>query len=72
MSGLQAKIILAMTQCGMNVTDSAARVHCHRNTVLYHFEKIRKLTGLDPRNFFDLGELYTMAREILGDEYELL
>ena len=68
----EARMIVAMAQCDMTVYAAADKVYYHKNTLLYHFEKIRKKTGLNPRNFFDLIELYSMAREILGDDHELL
>lgn len=32
-------------------------MHFHRNTVIYRINKIKLITGLDPRNFWDLVEL---------------
>lgn len=71
MNETDAKIVLALAQCSMNIREVAVKLNYHRNTVVYHVEKIRKITGLNPRNFFDLGELLTIAREVLGNDYEL-
>jgi sugar diacid utilization regulator len=67
-----AKIVLALAQSNMNINAAARKLYYANTTFYWHLDKIKKITGLDPRNFFDLGELYTIAREILGDEYELL
>ena len=37
----------------MNLSTTARELFIHRNTLLYRMEKIRKLTGLDVRNFED-------------------
>ena len=38
---------------GFNVSKTATALYIHRNTLVYRLEKIRKLTGLDLRNFDD-------------------
>lgn len=42
----------------------------HRNTVLYHLDKVKRQTGLDPRRFYDLVELVKIAQEVLESETE--
>lgn len=37
----------------LNVSETARHLFVHRNTLVYRLEKIRKLTGLDLRNFED-------------------
>lgn len=54
----------------MNVTDVARAIFTHRNTVLYHLNKVKQQTGLDPRRFYDLVELVKMAQEVLESETE--
>lgn len=49
----------------MNVTDVTRAIFTHRNTVLYHLDKVKRQTGLDPRRFYDLVELVRMAQEVL-------
>lgn len=44
-------------ECGMNVSKAAKKLIFHRNTVVYHFEVVKKKTGKDPYNFFDLLDL---------------
>ena len=35
----------------LNVSETARKLFVHRNTLVYRLEKIRKLTGLDLREF---------------------
>ncbi|WP_130176536.1 sugar diacid recognition domain-containing protein [Cryobacterium sp. SO1] len=46
----------------MSMSATAAGLHIHRNTLLYRLNRIRKLTGLDPRK---LLELITLVAYIL-------
>lgn len=46
-------------------TDVARAIFVHRNTVLYHLNKVKQQTGLDARRFYDLVELVKMAQEVL-------
>ena len=43
-----AHIVIAMANHNMNVTDVARVIFAHRNTVLYHLDKVKQQTGLDP------------------------
>ena len=72
MDRTDAKIIIAFAQSNMSMVDAGLKVGYSRTGITYRFDNIKKATGLDPRNFFDLGELYTIARNILGDDFELL
>ena len=58
-----AHIVVAMANHNMNATDVARAIFVHRNTVLYHLDKVKRQTGLDPRRFYDLVELVKMAQE---------
>lgn len=60
-----AHIVIAMANHNMNVTDVARAIFAHRNTVLYHLDKVKRQSGLDPRRFYDLVELVKMAQEVL-------
>ena len=37
----------------LNLTDAAAKLHIHRNTLIYRLDKTKKLIDLDPRHFDD-------------------
>lgn len=38
---------------GMNLTEAAKKLHLHRNTLIYRLNKVKKLVGLNPVNFYD-------------------
>lgn len=60
-----AHIVVAMANHNMNVTNVARAIFVHRNTVLYHLNKVKQQTGLDARRFYDWVELVKMAQEVL-------
>lgn len=62
---LMALALLPTVKNNMNVTDVARAIFTHRNTVLYHLNKVKQQTGLDPRRCYDLVELVKMAQEVL-------
>src|SRR5581483_11651444 len=41
----------------MSLTQTSEQLSIHRNTLLYRLDKIKKVTGLDPRKFNDAMEL---------------
>jgi carbohydrate diacid regulator len=57
------EIILSLADNNMNETKTARELFMHRNTVIYHLRKVKKLTGLDPMNFYDLCKLVERVRE---------
>lgn len=63
-----ARIIMAMANHSMNVGEVARQLFMHRNTVIYHLDKVKRQTGLDPRRFYDLVELVKTAQEVLESE----
>jgi len=65
---LMALALLPTVKNNMNVTDVARAIFTHRNTVLYHLNKVKQQTGLDPRRFYDLVELVKIAQEVLESE----
>lgn len=62
MNSKEAKVVLALAESGMNPTRASKIIYFHRNTIRYHMGKIKKKTGLDPSNFYDLVELVKMAK----------
>lgn len=60
-----AHIVIAMANHNMNVTDVARAIFAHRNTVLYHLDKIERETKLNPRHIHDLIDLLEIALEVL-------
>jgi hypothetical protein len=54
---LDKKILLTYASTSMSQSATAARLHYSRNTITYHFNRIRDKKGLDPRDFYDLHKL---------------
>jgi hypothetical protein len=48
-------------KANLNISEAAAKLFIHRNTLLYRLSKIEKLTGLDPRRFADAMDLFAMV-----------
>lgn len=63
MDELDFDIILSLADNNMNITKVARIKYMHRNTVVYHINKVKNITGLDPTNFYDLHKLVEMVRE---------
>lgn len=57
LDGRDYRIIREMARQGLMVTEVGYAVHMHRNTVLYHLDKIKRITGYDPRDYYGLTEL---------------
>ena len=41
----------------LSITQTAKALFIHRNTLLYRLERIKKVTGLDPKKFDDAVQL---------------
>ena len=61
LSEKEKEIILALADCDMNPTAVSRMLYMHRNTVLYHLQKIADKTSLEPKKFYDLVKLVEMA-----------
>ena len=70
MDEYQARIIIAYARSSMNRSEVAREFRVTPATINYWFNQVESVTGLNPRNFFDLGELYQIASTILDDEKE--
>lgn len=62
LTDVDIQIILALADSNMNESETSRSLFMHRNNVVYHIGKVKRLTGLDPTNFYDLHELVQMAR----------
>lgn len=51
------KIVLMLADCNMQVSEVARQMFMHRNSIVYHINKIKRITGKDPQNFYDLCDL---------------
>lgn len=63
LTDVDKEVILAYADCNMNTYHAAKKIYLHRNTIMHHLKKVRRLTGLDPLNFYDLHKLVAMVRE---------
>lgn len=68
MTEQDVKTILALADSNMRPTEASYRLYLHRNTVLYRIDRIKKETGLDPLNFYDLHKLVDMAGKERKDQ----
>jgi len=59
-SGVLQQTLWAYAQANMNALKAAARLDVHPNTIYARFQKVRELTGLDPRSFDQLNDLLTV------------
>lgn len=59
----EVKIIKALVQCNMKVKPAARAIPASHMYIRYNVEKLKRRTGLDPRNFLDLMKLYEMVKE---------
>lgn len=66
----QAEVIQALADNGLRSTRAAKVMYRHRNTIVFHIDNIRKQTGLDPLDFYDMQKLLPMAQRVLV-EYSL-
>lgn len=55
--------VRAYADNSMNGAAAAKQLYMHANTMDYRLDKAKKLTGLDPRNFYDLIKLLKMLGE---------
>ena len=58
-----AEVILALADNNMNESKTARVLYMHRNSIVYHTRKVKKVTGLDPTNFYDLHKLVQMINQ---------
>ena len=64
MKSTDKEVILMLADCNMNAAEAARRMMYHRNTIIFRMQSIKKKTGLNPGNFYDLVKLV----EIVGGE----
>lgn len=62
MTDRERETVLALADCNMNESEVARRLYIHRNSVVYRSSCVKKKTGLDPENFYDLAKLVEMVK----------
>lgn len=65
---LQAEIVLAIADNNLKISGAADAIFRHRNTMEYHINKIREITGKNPLNFWDMSWLVIEAKRVLGSD----
>lgn len=61
MNAIDKQFILVLADCNMNAAEAARRMMYHRNTITFRMQSIKKKTGLNPGNFYDLVKLVEMV-----------
>lgn len=62
------RVILSLAKNNMRATEVAYELDRHRNVILNHATKIKRITGLDPFCFYDLCKLVEIAKKEIGDD----
>lgn len=63
MKPFHAVVIKALASCSLRPYRAAKKLNYHPNTMTYHIDQIRKETGKDPLDFYDMCELLKEAEE---------
>ena len=66
MTKIEAEVLVNLAENKLNTAKTAKKMKCHKNTVLYHINKIKQETGTNPKSFIELCKLLPMAEEILN------
>jgi sugar diacid utilization regulator len=64
--GELSRTIRHFADCNFNVKRTARRLNLHTNTVYFRLNRIRELTGIDPRSYSGLSLLLTTLRILDG------
>lgn len=63
LSGLDKDVILALAEKNMNRSSAARFLNVSGKCIENREERIKRITGLDPCNFYDLHELVNMVKK---------
>jgi sugar diacid utilization regulator len=63
LSNLDREIIMAFAKYDMKPYRVSENIFLAKGTVMYHIKKIKKITGLDVRKFYELCELLEVMDE---------
>ena len=69
-SASAALFINRFFEYNLNVSETARKLYVHRNTLVYRLEKVKKITGLDLREFEDaiLFKVAVMVKKYLDSQ----
>ena len=54
-------ILISFAENNMSASETARKQYLHRNTIVYHLERVKSKTGLNPFNFYQLVQLMELA-----------
>ena len=57
------EVIIAYAENNMNASETARNIFMSRNSVVYHLDRVKKITKLNPCWFYDLVELVSQFRK---------
>ena len=69
-SGELTRTINEFADCNFNVKRTARHLDLHANTVYFRLNRIRELTGIDPRSYAGLSLLLTTVRMLNAEARE--
>ena len=58
---VQKEVLIGLANNNMDVSKTARKLFRHRNSVVYHLEKVKVTTGLNPFNFYELIKLLELC-----------
>lgn len=62
LSETDIQVVLAFAENNMRYLEAARQLYFHPNSIRYHLEQVRRKTGLDGTQFYDLVELLNRIR----------
>lgn len=62
MTDTDKEIVLAYAENNMNRSETARQFYMSYSGLLFRLERIQRITGLDPRKFYDLVKLVEMCK----------
>lgn len=60
---VDVEIVESLARNGMRIQRVADDVHYGPKTIRYHLGRVHRLTGLNPRDFYDLWKIIQMLKE---------
>ena len=66
MNEIEAEVIIALAENGLRIERAASILYMHRSTVSRHIRNIKRKTGKDPLDFYDMWWLTAKAKMIAG------
>jgi sugar diacid utilization regulator len=63
LSNLDREIIMAFAKYDMKPYRVSQNIYLAKGTIMYHVKKIKQITGLDIRKFYELCELIEVMDE---------